>query len=126
MENRLKIQKMAEDLRVFKKIAPKTPPPPSLSASKSDDFNLLEYDRGSRQVTKLNEFDNPEIEQESYYGAVFGVRKGGSWTFYKQSFRIYRKEWDILDKGFLGFSKPQVVRKKILEYNVVDIRKFWP
>ena len=126
MENRLKIGRMARNTEVFKTILPKHPPLPSVSPSKTSNFDILAYDRGSRQITQPNDFDNVDIEQEVYYGAVFGVRKGGTWTFYKQSYRIFRKEWDVMESTFFGFGKPQQVRKKILEYSVVSAQQFWP
>jgi hypothetical protein len=126
MENRLKIGRMARNTEVFKTILPKNPPQPSVSPSKTSNFDILAYDRGSRQITQPNDFDNVDIEQEVYYGAVFGVRKGGAWTFYKQSYRIFRKEWDTMESTFFGFGKPQQVRKKILEYSVVSAQQFWP
>ena len=127
MENRLKIQKMADNLGVFKKILPKTPPPDSELPAKTAEFNLLEYGLGTRQVTTQNAFGQVDIEQEVHYGAVFGVRKEGAWTFYKQSFRIFRKEQDVKKPtGFLGLGKGEVAREKIINYSVVDARKFWP
>jgi len=126
MENRLKIFKMASNVGVFSQIPPKTPPVVNTPPKRKKDFDIFEYDRGSNQQMVLNRFDGIDIDQEVYYGAVFGVRKDGNWTFYKQSFRIVRQERDVEDRGFFGLSKPQIVRRKQLEYTVADAKKFWP
>ncbi len=70
--------------------------------------------------------DDPTLQQDTYYGAVFGVRKKALWTFYKQSFRIRRRVFYEWTKPFLGLGTPKKVQKDIREYSVVSIQKMWP
>jgi hypothetical protein len=125
IENQLKIHKMAAALHVFKSIPPKTPSVSKLPAVARKDFDLFEYDQGSKQTIGMDG-DDPVIEQDTYYGAVFGVRKKGVWTFYKQSFRIERRVFYEMTKPFFGFGTPTRVRRDVQNYSVASIQKMWP
>lgn len=126
VENVIKIDKMKTNQAVFSAIPPKNPPPPVLNPPDKAHFDLLEYDRGSTTRFTPNAFGLSDMTQSLHYGTVFGVRKNGAWTFYKQSYRIVRRKWYVEDRGFLGFGKPQLVERETYKYNVASIRKFWP
>lgn len=126
IENQLKISNMTSNLKTFQAIPAKNPQVSTSQTAKTKDLDLFEYDKGSSQEILPGKFDMPEIKQVSYYGAVFGVRTAGNWTFYKQSFRIYRHEWSAEESTYFGFGKPQVVRKKVKEYSVINAAQFWP
>lgn len=125
IENQLKIHKMVTDLHVFKSIPAKKPLVSTLAAAPRKDFDLFDYDKGSAQTVGLDG-DDPTMEQDSYYGAVFGVRKNGLWTFYKQSFRIRRRVFYEMTKPFLGLGAAKKVQKDIREYSVASLQKMWP
>jgi hypothetical protein len=110
VENQFKIKNMFVSLHKFGTIAPKvnrideSPQMPETSH-----FNILEYDRGSKQ----GELGNNLYSKELYYGTVFGVRKQGKWTFYKQSYKV--QELVDMNSG-----------KKNQTINVVSADLFWP
>jgi len=124
VENVIKIDKMKTKQADFSAIPPKNPPPVVNPPSKAH-FDLLEYDRGSTTQFTPNKF-GPDMTQSLHYGTVFGVRKNGAWTFYKQSYRIVRRKWYAEDRGFFGLSTPKVVEHESCTYNVASIQKLWP
>lgn len=126
VENVIKIDKMKTNLAVFSAIPPKNPPPPVLNPPNKAHFDLLEYDRGSTTQFTPNAFKLNDMTQSLHYGTVFGVRKNGAWTFYKQSYRIVRRKWYVQERGFLGLGKPRLVEREDYKYNVASIRKLWP
>jgi len=125
IENLIKIKKMKTGLAAFSAIPPKNPPP-MLNLLDKAHFDLLEYDLGSTTKFTPNAFKLQDMTQSLHYGTVFGVRKNGAWTFYKQSYRIVRRKWYAQDRGFLGLGKPQLVEREACKYNVASIRQFWP
>lgn len=126
MEQNLKIRNMALNANKFKTLAAKNPIVPTTPLKAPKDFDMMEYGGLPKQDLQENKFKNMDLQQEFLYGAVFGVRKNGEWVFYKQSFETVRKEWDELETSWVPFSKPTVVRKKILKYRVVSADQFWP
>lgn len=126
IENVFKIEKMKTGQAAFSAIPPKNQPPPVLNPPDKAHFHMFEYDRGSKTKFTPNAFKLQDMTQKLHYGTVFGVRKNGAWTFYKQSYRIVRKKWYVQDKGFFGLSKPQLVERETCKYNVASIQKLWP
>jgi hypothetical protein len=128
VENMIKIGKMKADQVVFSKILPKKPSPPVLNPPAKAHFDLLEYDLGSKEeysTTKLEIKGMRPLEGlptksiDVHCGAVFGVRKDGAWTFYKQSYRLVTSTtW----KGDTG----QPMSVEACTYSVAKIDQFWP
>jgi hypothetical protein len=121
----IRIGKMKTSQEAFSAIPPKNPPPPVLNPPNKAHFDLLEYDRGSTAQITPSKFGQ-DMTESLHYGTVFGVRKNGAWTFYKQSYRIVKRKWFVEERGFLGMGKPQVVKREECKYNVASIQKLWP
>ena len=126
MENLFKISKMKSSLETFIAIPPKNPLPPVVTQPKTGHYDFLEYDKGSKQEMVQNSFGGVDLDQDVHYGAVFGVRKDGAWTFYKQSFQIVRKERDVQKSKFFGLGTSTIEREKSIKYAVASAEKFWP
>jgi hypothetical protein len=128
VENMIKIGKMKADQVVFSKILPKKPTPPVFNPPAKVHFDLLEYDLGSKsefsttqlEIKGMSPFTGlPVTSEDLYFGTVFGVRKNGAWTFYKQSYRLERsKSWKE-DKGL-------PVPVETCKYSVARIEQLWP
>lgn len=128
-EQHLKIAKMAQNAQLFQGVAARNPRVPTTPAKPSKDFDILEYSPTlPQQVMNVADWGLQLLSQDFLYGAVFGVRKNGVWTFYKQSFRIQRQEWDeVQKKGWNPFSsETQLVRQKTVTYAVTSAEKYWP
>jgi len=131
METNLKVGKMLTDKARFAAILPKHAPPISAHPVPLQRvFDPHEYDPGSRHAIAGNEYGGIDIDQEVYNGTVFGVRKNGLWTFYKQSFLIRRKEHDEPAKegvfSSFGFGKDVIARRKQITYTVAGALRMWP
>ena len=125
-ENMIKIDKMQTNQAVFSAIPPKNPPL-MMNPQTTAHLNLLQYAPQQpvqeRAPTARNNLDS---YYDFNYGSVFGVRKNGEWTFYKQSYRLILKKWHEIDKGLFGWSEPKVVRREHCTYSVTSIEKLWP
>jgi len=69
-----------------------------------------------------------DIEQSFCYGAVFGVRRQGKWTFYKQSYRCIRRKYKA-DSRWIRITKPSKTDLEIIEkvdYQVLSAGQLWP
>lgn len=128
MENKIKILKMKADQVAFSKILPKKPTPTVLHPPAKAHFDLLEYDLGSKselsttqlEIKGMSPFTGlPVTNEDLYFGTVFGVRKNGAWTFYKQSYRLERRKSWKEDKGM-------PVPVETCKYSVARIEQLWP
>jgi hypothetical protein len=125
-ENMIKIDKMHTNRTIFGAIPPKNPPL-LVNPKKAAHLDLLEY----APQTPVQEYaPNARNNLRSYFdltfGSVFGVRKNGEWTFYKQSYRVVIKKWREIDKGFLGLGEPREVLREHTTYSVSSIQQLWP
>jgi hypothetical protein len=126
LEQHLKIDNMSRNVAAFQMVKRKNDPSTAKEPNVRD-FDMFEYGAMGKHVVQHTEHGDLKLfEQECAYGAVFGVRKSGKWTFYKQRFRTIRREWDELAKSWVPFSKPAMVRHKELKVEVVDAKQFWP
>jgi hypothetical protein len=89
LENLEKIDRMHKGVATFASL-PKKGQNQDVATRNPKHFNFLAYDQGSYQVQV-----STVLIQNLSYGAVFGVRKQGLWTFYQQSYEVVaRKEMD--------------------------------
>ena len=127
-EHIFRINKMLTDQAVFGGIAPKNQAKIPQNPLKTAHFDLLSYalQKPDIEMNFTNEGDLKDSRQDCYYGSVFGVRKNGEWTFYKQSYRVVLKKWHEMERGLFGWGEPKRVEHQSYTYSVAYIRQFWP
>jgi hypothetical protein len=126
VENSFRIRKMQTDQAVFGGIASKNPAKNPSNPLKTAHFDLLEYSPQKPEVEITQTAEGDYSRHDYHYGTVFGVRKDGAWTFYKQIYQVVKKKWRWEERGLLGWGKLESVEREHYTYSVASIKQFWP
>jgi hypothetical protein len=106
LENLAKINEMRKGVATFASM-PKKGKLQNETTQNPKHFDFLAYDQGSVQFSV-----GETLIQNLSYGAVFGVRKQGVWTFYKQSYEV--------------LARKEMGGEKWVRYSVNYAKQLWP